>query len=140
LRTVASRTAAKARAWGGPGVGVACAICNVPVGADEAEFEIGFSQDGDDPGLHKYHVHIPCFAAWEFEREASGPTCDICLMRVQANQRVIFRSDGRMEHVECPVMRCIRCLRPVQADESTERIGGDVVHRHCPGSVDDDGG
>jgi len=33
----------------------------------ELEFEIQFEQDGGD-GLDKYHVHIRCFAAWEFER------------------------------------------------------------------------
>jgi hypothetical protein len=32
------------------------------------EFEIEFARDGDNPGLDKFHVHIRCFAAWEFER------------------------------------------------------------------------
>jgi hypothetical protein len=32
------------------------------------EFEIQFARDGDNPGLDKFHVHIRCFAAWEFER------------------------------------------------------------------------
>ena len=27
-----------------------------------------FARDGDNPGLDKFHVHIRCFAAWEFER------------------------------------------------------------------------
>jgi hypothetical protein len=30
------------------------------------EFEIQFVRDGDNPGLDKYHVHIRCYAAWEF--------------------------------------------------------------------------
>jgi hypothetical protein len=29
------------------------------------EFEIQFGHDG---GLDKFHVHLQCFAAWEFER------------------------------------------------------------------------
>jgi hypothetical protein len=33
------------------------------------EFEIEFSHDGGNPGLDKYHVHIRCFAAREFERK-----------------------------------------------------------------------
>jgi hypothetical protein len=37
-------------------------------GKDELEFEIRFAYDGDSPGLDKFHVHIRCFAAWEFER------------------------------------------------------------------------
>ena len=40
------------RTWGGPGVGAPCTICG----------------DGDNPGLDKFHVHVRCFAAWEFER------------------------------------------------------------------------
>jgi hypothetical protein len=56
------------RTWGGPGVGARCAICEKPVTKDEMEFEIEFARDGTAPGLDKYHVHLRCFAAWEFER------------------------------------------------------------------------
>jgi hypothetical protein len=35
---------------------------------DELEFEIQFEHDGAQPGLDRFHVHIRCFAAWEFER------------------------------------------------------------------------
>jgi hypothetical protein len=56
------------RTWGGPGVGAACAVCDLPVTRDELEFEIQFEHDGNNPGLDKFHVHIRCFAAWEFER------------------------------------------------------------------------
>jgi hypothetical protein len=56
------------RTWGGPGVGAACAVCERPVSKQEMEFEIQFAHDGDNPGLDKFHVHIRCFAAWEFER------------------------------------------------------------------------
>jgi hypothetical protein len=56
------------RTWGGPGVGAPCAICELPVTKEEMEFEIQFVRDGDNPGLDKFHVHIRCFAAWEFER------------------------------------------------------------------------
>jgi hypothetical protein len=56
------------RTWEGPGVGAPCEICGAPVTRDEMEFEIQFVCDGDSPGLDKFHVHIRCFAAWEFER------------------------------------------------------------------------
>jgi hypothetical protein len=59
------------RTWGGPGVGAVCSICELPVRKDELEFEIQFAHDGDNPGLDKFHVHIRCFAAWEFERNKS---------------------------------------------------------------------
>jgi hypothetical protein len=60
------------RTWGGPGVGAECTVCGLPVTKDEMEFEIQFARDGDNPGLDKYHVHIRCFAAWEFERRHNG--------------------------------------------------------------------
>jgi len=56
------------RTWGGPGVGAECSVCGRPVTKTELEFEIQFARDGDNPGLDKFHVHIRCFAAWEFER------------------------------------------------------------------------
>ena len=56
------------RTWGGPGVGATCSVCEKPVTKEEMEFEIQFARDGDNPGLDKYHVHIRCYAAWEFER------------------------------------------------------------------------
>ena len=56
------------RTWGGPGIGAPCVICDLPVRSTEMEFEVEFARVGDNPGLDKYHVHIRCFAAWEFER------------------------------------------------------------------------
>ena len=62
------------RTWGGPGVGAECAVCERPVKRDELEFEIQFAHAGANPGLDKFHVHIRCFAAWEFERnKAKSP-------------------------------------------------------------------
>ena len=58
------------RTWGGPGIGAPCAVCGVSVERDQMEFEIQFTRDGDNPGLDKFHVHIRCFAAWEFERSS----------------------------------------------------------------------
>ena len=60
------------RTWGGPGVGAACAVCALPVNPDQMEFEIEFARDGDYPGLDNFHVHVRCFAAWEFERRRDG--------------------------------------------------------------------
>jgi hypothetical protein len=56
------------RMWGGPGAGADCAICSVPVTRDEMEYEIEFCPDGDTPGPVTHHIHVRCFAAWEFER------------------------------------------------------------------------
>jgi hypothetical protein len=62
------------RTWGGPGVGAPCSVCEKPVAKDQLEFEVQFARNGDNPGLDKYHVHIRCFAAWEFERNKPRPS------------------------------------------------------------------
>jgi hypothetical protein len=56
------------RTLGGPGVVAPCSVCDKPVTKDELELEVQFARDGDNPGLDKFHAHIRCFAAWEFER------------------------------------------------------------------------
>ena len=56
------------RTWGGPGVGAPCSVCGVPVTKDQLEFEIEFAHNGEYPGLNKFHVHVRCFVAWEFEQ------------------------------------------------------------------------
>ena len=56
------------RTWGGPGVGVEYPICSLPVGRTQLEMPIEFSHDGTRPGIDTYHLHVRCFAAWEFER------------------------------------------------------------------------
>jgi hypothetical protein len=61
------------RTWGGPGVGVQCAVCELPVTKDQVEIEIEFADDGIAPRLDRYHVHVRCFAAWEFERKKASP-------------------------------------------------------------------
>ena len=60
------------RTWGGAGIGAECVICEQPVTPQQMEFEIQFQRDGDNPGLDRFHVHIRCFAAWEFERRQDG--------------------------------------------------------------------
>jgi hypothetical protein len=41
----------------------------VPVKGDEMEFEIEFYQNGDTSSPVAHHIHVRCFAAWEFERD-----------------------------------------------------------------------
>jgi hypothetical protein len=49
--------------WGGPGVGIACAVCELPITQAELEIEVAFLRDATA------HLHIACFTAWEFERQ-----------------------------------------------------------------------
>jgi hypothetical protein len=60
------------RTWGGPGVGARCTICGEPVTKDQLEFQVEFARDGAEPSLDRFHIHVRCFAAWEFERERDG--------------------------------------------------------------------
>jgi hypothetical protein len=60
------------RTWGGPGVGAPCTVCVLPVTKDQMEFEIQFEHDGIERVLDNFHVHIRCFAAWEFERQSAS--------------------------------------------------------------------
>lgn len=61
--------------WGGPGTGKSCAVCSQVIGADGLGFELEFEGDGI-PGSPLHHVHIWCFAAWEFECRKLLPAAD----------------------------------------------------------------
>lgn len=60
------------RTWGGPGLNVPCVICDRPVSRDELEFEIEFALDADGLRWEKFHLHLRCLSAWEFERTKVG--------------------------------------------------------------------
>jgi hypothetical protein len=55
------------RMYGGPGSGVACAVCGVIITRDDMGLEIEFDRHGTPPGVDCYHVHPRCLAAWEVE-------------------------------------------------------------------------
>jgi hypothetical protein len=59
------------RVWGGPGVGEICSVCDKRITKNDIEYEIEFGR-ADEDGVDKYHVHIRCNAAWEFERQKVG--------------------------------------------------------------------
>ena len=59
------------RMWGGPGSGAPCAVCGETVDKDGVELELQFTSDGGFDTTN-YHVHAPCFAAWELERRNRG--------------------------------------------------------------------
>lgn len=56
--------------WGGHGAGVACPVCGEVVDAAEMELEVEFEFAEVNPsGVREFHLHLPCFAAWEIERK-----------------------------------------------------------------------
>jgi len=54
------------RAWGGPGTGEACALCNRAIARDDTQIELRFD-DERHPLLIRFHP--ACHAAWEVVRE-----------------------------------------------------------------------
>jgi hypothetical protein len=50
--------------WGGPSLGVPCAICTTALQRGEPEYEIDFDRDGAGSGTDTYNVHIRCFEQW----------------------------------------------------------------------------
>ena len=63
------------RAWGTPGGGAAvCAVCARLITREQIEMEIGYEHNGARPGVDTYHLHLSCFAAWEFERVKTEST------------------------------------------------------------------
>ena len=57
---------APAQTWGGPGTGERCAVCEELVTPEQSEIELEFSAETLLTG--PVHLHVRCFAAWEFER------------------------------------------------------------------------
>ena len=98
------------RTWGGPGVGANCAVCEQSVTKDEMEFEIEFSRGADFPGLDTFHVHIRCFAAWEFERKWAQETARI---------------------TQTGAVRCVICGHGIRKPADLVTKGADVMHLGC---------
>ena len=48
-----------------PGIGASCTICILPISPQEPGYQLEFAQNGRLQATH--YLHVPCFAAWEFE-------------------------------------------------------------------------
>jgi len=57
--------------WGGNGSGEPCPVCGHSVDAAEMELEVEFTE-GSAQGAREFHLHLPCFAAWEIERKIAA--------------------------------------------------------------------
>jgi hypothetical protein len=62
---------------------------------------------------------------------ADLPRCATCRVNIQAGQNVVFRIDGRVQHVECPQVLCPVCLRDVRPGDPIRRDGENLVHANC---------
>lgn len=60
--------------WGGIGLGERCPVCGLSVDATEMELEVEFAiAEVGAQGVREFHLHLPCFAAWEIERKVASP-------------------------------------------------------------------
>jgi hypothetical protein len=85
------------RLWGGPGQGLACALCGEIVGKHETELEIEFTvSDGKTPERGGQRFHPPCFAVWESEVARLAPTLPATMSeRDDSTQRAPEGRNGR---------------------------------------------
>lgn len=59
------------------------------------------------------------------------PRCVTCRTSIRPGQNVVFRQDGRVEHVACPDVVCAVCNRAIKRDEPIRRDGDALLHAYC---------
>ena len=59
------------RSWGGHGSGDLCPVCGRSIDPAEPELELEFTSTGVGNDTRAFHLHLPCFTAWEFARNDS---------------------------------------------------------------------
>jgi hypothetical protein len=59
------------------------------------------------------------------------PRCARCRVTIQVSQNVVFREDGRVQHPECPPVRCPVCGREVLPGEPIRRQDEWLIHANC---------
>lgn len=57
------------RLWGGPGNGRDCAVCGHTLVPEDLAFDLEFAGAAGNGATVNHHLHVRCFAAWEFERD-----------------------------------------------------------------------
>ena len=58
--------------WGGNGTGERCAVCGHVIDMAEMELEVEFAvAEVGLQGVREFHMHLSCFAAWEFVRSVA---------------------------------------------------------------------
>jgi hypothetical protein len=57
------------RSWGGDGSGQVCPVCGRSIEPAEKELELEFATAAGEDAVLEFHMHLPCFVAWECARE-----------------------------------------------------------------------
>jgi hypothetical protein len=59
------------------------------------------------------------------------PCCAQCRLMLQLGESVVFRRDGRVEHVACPEVICPLCHRAIVPGRPIRRDGEQILHPNC---------
>ena len=59
------------------------------------------------------------------------PRCSICRVAIEPGQNVMFRTDGRVAHVDCPEVVCPVCTRKIVPGDPIRRNGEEMLHGNC---------
>ena len=59
------------------------------------------------------------------------PRCAVCRVTIKVEQAVIFRSDGRVQHVACPPVTCEICAGAIMPRTPIRRDGEAMLHFNC---------
>ena len=60
------------RSWGGDGSGELCPVCGRSIEPAEKELELEFASAEGEDTVRELHLHLACFAAWEFARDSAA--------------------------------------------------------------------
>ncbi len=60
------------RTWGGSGSGELCPVCGDFIEPTDKELEVEFAAADHGGDVREFHLHLPCFAAWDFARQSAA--------------------------------------------------------------------
>jgi hypothetical protein len=60
------------RTWGGSGSGELCPVCGDFIEPADKELELEFATAHDGSAVREFHLHLPCFAAWDIARQSAA--------------------------------------------------------------------
>ena len=59
------------------------------------------------------------------------PRCTECRARILPGNNVVFRVDGRVQHVDCPPVMCAQCGQKIAPHTPIRRDGDQLLHTNC---------
>jgi len=62
---------------------------------------------------------------------AELPRCAVCRVAVKPAENVVFRTDGRVQHVACPEVVCPVCSGPIRPGDPIRRDAEALLHGNC---------